>query len=87
MRVTHTKNSRRDFQKLSLDLQEIAEKQFNFFINNPTHPSLGIKKIQGTENIWEGRITKSIRFSFQIYEDIYIIRRIGRHDEVLKKPF
>ena len=86
MRVAHTKNSRDDFQKLSLDLQEIAEKQFSFFINIPKHPSLGIKKIQGTEDIWEGRITKSIRFSFQTYEDIYIIRRIGGHDEVLKRP-
>jgi mRNA interferase RelE/StbE len=86
MKVAHTKNSRRDFQKLSSDLQEIAEKQFKIFINNPTHPSLGIKKIQGTEDIWEGRITKSIRFSFEIYKDIYIIRRIGRHDEVLGRP-
>jgi mRNA-degrading endonuclease RelE of RelBE toxin-antitoxin system len=86
MKVVHTKNSRKDFQKLSLDIREIAEKQFKIFINNPAHPSLGIKKIQGTENIWEGRITKSIRFSFQIYKDVYIIRRIGGHDEVLNRP-
>ena len=86
MRIIHTKNSRRDFQRLSLELQKIVEKQFKLFVNNPFHPSLGIKKLQGNKNIWEGRITKSIRFSFQIYKDVYIIRRIGQHNHILKKP-
>ena len=86
MRIIHTKNSRRDFQKLSLELQKIVEKQFKLFVNNPFYPSLGIKKLQGSKNIWEGRITKSIRFSFQTYKDVYLIRRVGKHNHILKKP-
>ena len=86
MKIAHTKNSRRDFQKLPLEIQKIAEKQFKLFVNDPFHPSLLIKKIQGAKGIWEGRITKGIRFTFYVSGDFYIIRRVGKHDEVLKKP-
>ena len=86
MKISHTKNSRRDFQKLPLEIQKIVEKQFKLFVNDPFHPSLFIKKIQGAKGIWEGRITKSIRFTFYVSGDFYIIRRVGKHDGVLKKP-
>lgn len=86
MKIIHTKTSRKNFQNLPLTIQQIVEKQLKLFLSNPRHPSLGIKKIQGSKNIWEGRITKDIRFTFQIDRDTYILRRIGRHNEVLRKP-
>jgi len=86
MRIFHTEKARKDFQKLPIGIQKIAEKQFELLLSNPGHPSLRIKKIKGTKNIWEGRITKSIRFTFQIIRDTYILRRIGKHNEVLRKP-
>lgn len=86
MEIIHTKRSRKDFQKLPSEIQRIAEKQFRIFLTNPNRPSLRIKKVQGTKDIWEGSITKGIRFTFEIAKDGYILRRIGKHDEVLKKP-
>jgi len=35
--------------------------------------------------IWEGRITKSYRFTYQIEGDTYVLRRVGTHD-ILKNP-
>ncbi|MBU4299479.1 hypothetical protein KJ636_05570 [Patescibacteria group bacterium] len=59
----------------------------SYFIEKSSpHPSLRTKKVQGSKDIWEGRITKDIRFTFQMSGDTYIFRRIGKHDEVLRKP-
>jgi len=56
-------------------------------LKDPHHPSLRTSKIRGFEDIWEGRINKDYRLTFQISKDVYLLRRVGRHDEVLKKPY
>lgn len=86
MRLLLTKFFDRDYEKLSKEIQEQCDKQLITLLKNPHHPSLQTSKIHSFRNIWEGRITKSIRFSFQISKDTYIIRRIGKHDEVLNNP-
>jgi len=53
---------------------------------NLRHPSLQVKKIQGTENIWEARAGLSLRITFEMNEDTIILRNVGRHDETLRKP-
>jgi len=50
------------------------------------HPGLQVKKVQGTENIWETRAGLAIRITFEVKEDAIILRNAGRHDETLKKP-
>ena len=64
---------------------QAADKQLGLLLSNPQHPSLSIKKMQDPRNIWEGRVTESYRFTFQIEEDTYILRKVGTHD-ILKKP-
>jgi hypothetical protein len=49
------------------------------------HPSLRVKKLEGYENRWEASITMFYRFTFEVYEGYYLLRRIGPHD-ILKKP-
>lgn len=41
--------------------------------------------MEGYPKIWEGRISKHWRFTFEISGDKYIIRRVGTHD-ILRKP-
>ncbi len=41
--------------------------------------------MEGTHDIWEGRITKGYRFTFQVHQDSYLLRRIGTHD-ILTAP-
>lgn len=55
-------------------------------MQNINHPSLRVKKMQGHENRWEGSITIFYRFTFEMHEDHYLFRRIGPHDDVLRKP-
>jgi hypothetical protein len=53
---------------------------------NINHPSLRVKKMKGHKNRWEASIDMFYRFTFEIHSDYYLLRRIGPHDDVLKKP-
>jgi hypothetical protein len=50
------------------------------------YPALRVKKIKGTEHIWEARASRSLRLTFQIEGDTIILRNIGHHDETLERP-
>ncbi|PXF56121.1 MAG: hypothetical protein C4B57_01365 [Deltaproteobacteria bacterium] len=45
-----------------------------------SHPSLRVKRIQGTKNRREGSIAMKYRFTFQFLENGLIFRAIGTHD-------
>ncbi len=75
---------KRDFQNLPKKIQKITERKLTLFVKNFRHPSLRVKKIEGLQNIWEGSITKSYRFTFLMKNNICILRRVGTHD-ILKK--
>jgi len=86
MKIIRLNLFKRDYKKLSPDIRKQADNKISLLVNNLHHPSLRIKKIQGSKDIWEGRVTKDIRFTFQIVKDVYTLRRIGKHNETLKNP-
>jgi mRNA interferase RelE/StbE len=66
---------------------EQVEKFLRLVEENPRHPSLRIKKIQGTADIFEASVNMSVRVSFQyIKPDTVFLRNIGEHDMTLKRP-
>jgi mRNA interferase RelE/StbE len=85
MRIQTTKPFDKDYDGLPESIRGQTDKQLTLLLENPNHPSLRLKKIKGHPNIWEGRITKSYRFTFQILGEMYILRRIGTHN-ILKTP-
>lgn len=85
MRLRFTIVFEKDYKKLHREIQNRLDKQLIFLIENPRYPSLRTKKVKGHPYIWEGRITKSYRFTFQIIDDVYVMRRTGTHD-ILNKP-
>lgn len=86
MRIYRTESFKKDYQNLPKEIQKRADKQLKFLLENPRHPSLQAKKMEDPRNIWEGRITKGYRFTFQITGETYTLRRIGKHEETLRKP-
>ena len=80
MKLSPTENFKRQYKKLPPPIKDAAKKQLAFLLANPQHPSLNIKKMNDPRNIWEGRITHSYRFTFQVEGDRYILRTIGTHD-------
>jgi mRNA-degrading endonuclease RelE of RelBE toxin-antitoxin system len=85
MRIQTTKPFDRDYDDLPESIKKQTDQHLSLFIENPHHPSLRIKKIKGHPKIWEGRISKNYRFTFQIEGETYILRRIGTHN-ILKTP-
>lgn len=86
MKFILTDSFKGDFRRLPKDIQRRAEKSLRLLTENFRHPSLRTKKIEGTGDIWEARITRGYRFTFQIRNDAYVLRRVGSHEEALRKP-
>ncbi|MBU2263210.1 hypothetical protein KJ750_00925 [Patescibacteria group bacterium] len=85
MEIQFTKSFEKDYKNLSREIQKRLDKQLIFLLENFQYPSLRIKKIEGHSEIWEGRVSKDYRFTFQIGRSIYFIRRAGTHD-ILRRP-
>jgi mRNA-degrading endonuclease RelE of RelBE toxin-antitoxin system len=83
---------RRSFQKLPKEIQEKAVEAFSLFQENRWHPSLAIGKLEGTNDIWYGRIDRSYRFTFEYVKDettgetICRFRNIGPHNIIERSP-
>jgi len=79
------------FCALPREIQEKALKVFALFQQDPCHPSLVVKKLKGSRDIWEGRIDQSYRFTFHYEKNeagrvTCVFRNTDNHDECLKHP-
>lgn len=74
-----------DYKNLPPLLRKRTDAQLKLLLENPQHPSLALKKMKGFPDIWEARVTKNYRITFQIQGNFYLLRRIGTHD-ILKRP-
>ena len=80
MKIQTTRPFDRDYARLPEEIKDRVDKQLALLLSNPRHPSLRLKKIRGTENIWELRITMGYRLTLQMAGDTFILRRIGPHN-------
>lgn len=87
-----TDRFKKAYQSLPKYIRKKVFKAFDLFQNDPTHPSLGVKKMQGYEGIWEGRIDQKYRFTFHYERDLEtgetlcVFRNVDNHDACLKNP-
>lgn len=79
MKIRLTDKAIKQYQSLPPSLKKKTDKQFMYLIEDIRHPSLNVKKYQGFENLWQGRIDKGYRFYFHIIEPHYIIISIINH--------
>ena len=86
MKLIRTDSFKRNYKRLPEKVESQAEKALQLLVANLSHPSLRAQKIKSRENIWEARVAKNYRFSFQIIGDTYILCRIGKNQEVLRRP-
>jgi mRNA-degrading endonuclease RelE of RelBE toxin-antitoxin system len=85
MRLFFAESFVKDYKALPDHLQKAVDGKLKLLLSSQRHPSLNIKKMQDPRNIWEGRITKGYRFTFQIEGEVFILRRLGTHD-ILRTP-
>jgi len=82
--VRFTRRFKKSFGNLPLEIQHAFEKKLELFLEDRSHSSLRIKRVQGTKDIWEGSIAMKYRFTFQLLDDMAIFRNIGTH-KILEK--
>jgi len=75
---------KKQYSALPKEIQNAFDKKLSLFLSNRVHPSLRIKRIQGTKSRWEGSVTMNYRFTFEFLEDTIFFRTIGTHD-ILKR--
>ncbi len=83
--LLRTERFKRDFKRLPREIQTRTAKVLELFLSNPRHPSLRVKRMEGTPSIWELRVSQNYRLTFQFGQEGVLLRRIGTHN-VLNRP-
>ena len=86
MALIITNRFKKAYQQLPPNIQNKVKKALRLLDEDPRYPSLRVKPIQGTDKIYEGRIDRKYRFSFEFNGDDKILRNVDNHDECLKNP-
>jgi mRNA-degrading endonuclease YafQ of YafQ-DinJ toxin-antitoxin module len=86
MRIARTENFKKAWQQLSNEQKALGRKAIENLVADMRYPALRIKKIKGTADIWEARVSRSLRMTFQLEGDTILLRNIGQHDETLERP-
>ena len=79
-----SKRFKKEYNNLPKKIQKAFDEKLSLFLKQTSHPSLRVKRIQGTKNRWEGSITMKYRFTFEFLKDGILFRAIGTHD-ILKR--
>jgi len=86
MGFIRTERFKRAYRRLEQRDQERVKKALARLLADRAYPGLRVKRVQGTEQIWEMRAGREIRITFEIEEDVYVLRNVGHHDAALRRP-
>lgn len=86
MKIARTARFKKVWKELNAEEQELARKALRNLATDMRYPALRVKKMQGTGNLWEARVSRSLRITFQIQGNTVVLRNIGHHDETLERP-
>ena len=86
MKITRTTRFKKAWKELNKEEKDLARKALRNLATDLRYPALRVKKVQGVEHIWEARVSRSLRMTFEIEGDTIILRNIGRHSETLERP-
>lgn len=75
----------RSFGRLPKAVQEQTLAKLALFRRDTAHPSMRVKRIQGTDDLWEMSITMNYRIILAFDAEVVMLRRIGTHD-ILRNP-
>lgn len=82
---TYTDRFKKHFKTLTVQEKNQLENKLNLLAENPMHPSLRTKRIQGTANLFECSVNMDIRIIwFYEGDEMIILIDVGHHD-ILKR--
>ncbi len=79
MQSRTTRQFRRLFSELPLAIQRDAKRAYRLFVENPAHPGLQFKKLEGEDDIYSARIGLDYRALAVVKKDRIVWYWIGSH--------
>ena len=84
-RITYTERFLKRFKDLSAQEKKQLKNKLSLLAENPLHPSLRTKRIQGTSDLFECSVNMDIRIIWYYEGDqLIILLDVGHHD-ILKQ--
>ncbi len=84
-KIIFTKTFENCFESLPKKIKVKVVKQLDMLFNDKNYPSLKIHKIKRTTNIWELRVDRNYRITFEKLPEGYLLRVVGKHDIIDKE--
>ena len=79
------KHFTKSYKKLSAQLRKQIDNKLLLLAENPNHPSLRTKRIQGTQRLYESSVNMDIRLIWHYEGDKLIILLDTGHHDILKQ--
>uniref|UniRef100_UPI0035585AB3 type II toxin-antitoxin system RelE/ParE family toxin n=1 Tax=Alicyclobacillus tolerans TaxID=90970 RepID=UPI0035585AB3 len=91
MKIKLTNRFEKQYAALIRDdrlLRSSVQKTLTYLLDfPPAHPSLRIKRIQGTDGVYECSVNMDVRITFEfIAGETILLRNVDHHDQALKRP-
>ena len=77
---TFSRRFQKRFMALTTQEKKLLSKKLELLAQNPTHPSLRTKRIQGTDALYESSINMDIRIVWHYEDAIIVLADVGHHD-------
>lgn len=84
MMIEYSDAFREGVLRLSPEAKRQLKKKLELMLENPRHPSLRSKKIQGIDGIFEASANMNIRMTWQYTDDGILLRKIGEHENTIE---
>ena len=80
MKIRRTRRFKKDYQKLSIDIQQRTDEKLRLLLLDRRYPSVRVHRIHGVPGLWELSVTMNYRVIFEIERDCYVLLGVGSHD-------
>jgi len=74
------------YARLPRHIQKKADEALRLLEADFRHPSLRARPVEGAKGVYEARVDRKHRLTYQRQGDRLIMRTIGEHDETLARP-
>jgi mRNA-degrading endonuclease RelE of RelBE toxin-antitoxin system len=86
MPIVITERFAKAYAKLRRHIQKKVDKALRLLEADFRHPSLRARPIEGTKGIYEARVNRKHRMTYEREGDRLIMRTVGEHDKTLARP-
>lgn len=81
LQITYTERFQKHFKNLNTNEKKQFKNKLTIFAQNPMHPSLRTKRVQGTKDLFEFSVNMDIRVIWFYEGDVLVaLIDIGHHD-------